>query len=66
MIQESLLYKNRATEQSLNANVYFELVHSFPPRKLLQFPFDLYLMDTLYERGTEYICIIYSSRRSTI
>lgn len=42
--------------------MYLDLVHSFPPGKLLQFPFDLYLMDTLHEEGAGQICMIYYVR----
>lgn len=33
--------------------MYLDLVHSFPPCKLLQSPFDLYLVDTLHGRRTQ-------------
>lgn len=45
--------------------MYLDLMHSFPPRKLLQFSFNLYLMETLYGRRTEPITIVYYASTGT-
>jgi len=43
--------------------MYLDFMHSFPPCELLQFPFDLDLMETLGEQQGKKINISYYARR---